>query len=169
MKVFIGGSKNINKLSDRVIERLDTVIAENEEVLIGDCYGVDALVQEYLSIHNYKNVRIYVSGDKVRNNIGDWPMVNIQVSDGTTGFEFYRQKDMAMAKDADYGIMIWDGDSKGTYSNIKDLQGYKKKIEIIMEDDKYIPDEAFCLKFSMDEGVDKSSAIGMRRYIFKRV
>ena len=37
------------------------------------------------------------------------------------GFDFYRQKDIAMAADADYGFMIWDGKSRGTYSNLVTL------------------------------------------------
>lgn len=32
-------------------------------------------------------------------------------------FEFYRAKDRAMVQEAEYGLMLWDGKSRGTLMN----------------------------------------------------
>lgn len=73
---------------------------------------------------------VYVSGDKTRNNIGDFNEKHIN-ADGLKGFEFYRQKDIAMAKDADCGLMLWDGKTKGTACNIRDMREMGKEVIVI--------------------------------------
>ena len=90
MKVFIGGSKTIKELSICMTKELDHVCREGYEVLVGDCGGVDRLVQEYLHEHGYTNVTVYVSGERVRNNVGTYPVRHIN-AEGLSGFEFYRQ------------------------------------------------------------------------------
>jgi hypothetical protein len=37
------------------------------------------------------------------------------------GFDYYSLKDRAMAEAADYGLMLWDGKSKGTVNNVVNL------------------------------------------------
>lgn len=127
--VFIGGSKSIKELNANVLLKLEKVVEKNHH--IGDCSGVDTLVQQYLFDCRYENVTIYVSGDAVRNNVGEWNVCHIPVKDGVSGFDFYRQKDIAMSDVADYGIMVWDGKSKGTYQNIMDLNKQGKIVEIL--------------------------------------
>ena len=130
MKVFIGGSKMINSFTDEFVSELDEICSEGNEILIGDCFGVDSLVQKYLTSRGYTNVKVYVSGDKVRCNHGDFPVVHIDVPDGISGFKMRRQKDSAMAESADYGLMLWDGKSRGTYSNIEDLRRRGKRVKV---------------------------------------
>ena len=48
MKFFISGSKSISKLPEKAKSLLDEHIALGTEFLVGDCYGVDAVVQKYL-------------------------------------------------------------------------------------------------------------------------
>ena len=67
MKLFISGSKSISVLSDEVKAILDKYIAIGTEFLVGDCYGVDAAVQDYLELKGYSNVTIYCSGEFPRN------------------------------------------------------------------------------------------------------
>ena len=43
-------------------------------------------------------------------------------------FDFYKQKDIVMAEDADYRFMIWDGQSRGTLNNIINLLQKDKKV-----------------------------------------
>ena len=50
-----------------------------------------------------------------------WLVGAIKIPKFATRFDFYVQKDIAMAKDADYGLMIWDGKSKGTLNNMINL------------------------------------------------
>ncbi len=130
MRVFIGGSKTISSLTAEFTAELDRIITDGHEILIGDCYGTDLLVQKYLACRNYDKVTVYVSGDKVRHNAGGFPVRHITVPNGCTGFEFRRLKDIAMAEDADYGLMLRDGKSRGTAANIADLRTMSKEVKV---------------------------------------
>lgn len=131
MKIFIDGSKMVSCIDENVRKRLNEFINSKHEIIIGDGWGIDASVQEYLYENNYPNVVVYTSGNKVRNNIGDFKVCNIPVGN-KKGFEFYRQKDIAMAKVADCGFMVWDGKSRGTLANIIDLANQKKFAEVYL-------------------------------------
>ena len=85
---------------------------QNFTVLVGDANGVDKQIQTYCYARNYKNVKVFNSNGKTRNNIGNWDVVNVKVSDNVKGFDFYAAKDLEMAKQADYGFMIWNGKVK---------------------------------------------------------
>lgn len=135
-KIFIGGSKTIHTIDDNVKEKIQEIIKSQYDVLIGDCFGVDKAVQEFFYENGYRNVTVYVSGENVRNNVGDFKVCNIPTD--KTGFDFYRRKDIAMAKEADCGFMIWDGKSKGTLSNIADLLSQNKTCEVYLNEDKTI-------------------------------
>lgn len=97
------------------------------EVLVGDCYGVDASVQSFYSKLGYKNVVIYAGNGQARHNIGHWRVHSVPVPTYLRGFDFYKQKDIAMVNEADYGLMIWDGESRGTLNNIVNLVAQNKK------------------------------------------
>jgi putative RNA 2'-phosphotransferase len=68
----------------------------------------------------------------VRNNIGNWHIVATQ-SEIKSGYDFYKQKDIAMANDCDYGFMIWDGKSRGTKNNIIRLVGNSKVCDVYLQ------------------------------------
>lgn len=135
-RIFIGGSKTIYKIDDNVKEKLQEIIKNQYDVLIGDCFGVDKAVQEFFYENRYRNVTVYVSGENVRNNVGNFKVCNIPTD--KEGFEFYRQKDIAMANEADCGFMIWDGKSKGTLNNIADILSQNKTCEVYFDKDKTI-------------------------------
>ena len=121
----------ISDIDDNIRKRLDEFMRRNHEIIIGDCWGIDTTVQEYLWKNNYDKVTIYSSGNKVRNNIGNFKERNIPAGN-TKGFEFYRQKDIAMTNDADCGFVVWDGKSKGTLNNIIDLIEFKKSVDVYL-------------------------------------
>ena len=125
----------ISDIDKNVKEKLDEIIKNKYEVLIGDCWGIDAAVQKFFVEKNYRNVTVYATGNSVRNNVGRFDVCKV-VSNGAEGFTFYRQKDIAMAKDADCGFMIWDKNSKGTLNNIIDLLNQKKSVELYLNDEK---------------------------------
>ena len=135
-KIFIGGSKTISIIDDNVKAKLQDIIKKQYDVLIGDCFGIDAEVQKFFYDSNYTNVTVYASGENVRNNVGNFKVCNIPTD--KTGFEFYRQKDIAMAKEADCGFMIWDGKSRGTMCNILDMVYQSKACEVYFTEDKTI-------------------------------
>lgn len=124
--VFIGGARAITHLDQNVQARLQSLIASGCHVVVGDAAGVDKAVQKVLADHKYQSVNVYASNGTVRNNIGDWAVVAIQVSDDVKGFNFYAAKDKAMAKAADIGFMIWNGKSRGTFENIINLASQHK-------------------------------------------
>ena len=131
MIVFVGGSKTINRLNVETISALDMICKTGDKFIIGDCFGADKLVQEYLVERHYNNVEVYVSEENTRNNLGGFPEKHIP-AEGMSGFQFYRQKDIAMAKDADVGLMLWDGKTRGTFCNIEDMRTMGKEVRVIM-------------------------------------
>ncbi|MDR3258005.1 MAG: hypothetical protein LBT51_00135 [Fusobacteriaceae bacterium] len=63
-----------------------------------------------------------------RNNIGNWNVVNVN-SDLPRGTrEYFREKDIKMSKDADYGFAIWNRESQGTLNNMINLLNDNKKV-----------------------------------------
>lgn len=118
MKVFIGGSIGINYLEYAVKDELDKYMSGELEILVGDAYGIDSLVQRYLIEYGYDNVTVYASNGRARNNIGGWKIKAIEVPSGVFGRDFYTYKDIAMTADCDFALMIWNGKSQGTLNNI---------------------------------------------------
>ena len=130
MKVFLSGSISIHSLPQIAIEKLNSIIAKNITVLVGDAFGVDEMIQKYLAEMSYPNVIVYHAGEKIRNNLASWPTVSVPAND-LTGRALYTKKDKQMAIDSDYGMMIWDGKSKGTKANIDEMLKLKKHFYVI--------------------------------------
>ncbi|MDW9957980.1 hypothetical protein GOB20_09090 [Sinorhizobium meliloti] len=125
--VFVAGSIAIKKLPTAFIEKLDSLLASNLGVIVGDANGTDKAVQQVLSDRGATLVTVYCSGSRPRNNLGDWPVKQID-SDAEPGTKaFFSAKDIAMAEDADVGLMLWDAKSTGTLSNVIELARQKKK------------------------------------------
>ncbi|MBQ5609991.1 MAG: hypothetical protein IIU83_00170 [Fibrobacteraceae bacterium] len=133
---FISGSKSISKLPDLAKILIEQFVKNNDEILIGDCYGVDVAVQKYLESKGYCNVTIYCSGESPRNNFVTGAKVRscAEVAKGLTGSAFHYVKDIQMACDCDQVLMIWDGKSKGTGENIRRIKEMGKPYSIINED-----------------------------------
>jgi hypothetical protein len=134
MKIFISGSIKIKEIPLCAIEKLDSIIKHDYEILIGDAKGIDLLVQKYLKKKAYKKVTVYFAGEKIRNNIDNWQTKQIMSSKNEKGRNLYTLKDIEMAIDADYGLMIWDGESKGTLANIKEMKKRNKRFFVVMKD-----------------------------------
>lgn len=120
-RVFIGGSRHITRLNAQIRQRLDRVVEKAYPVVLGDANGVDKAVQSYLSELGYTNVTIYCTEGGLRNNLGNWPVNVIPRGVLRKSFEFYALKDRAMAMEATSGLMLWDGESRGTLTNITNL------------------------------------------------
>ena len=103
---------------------------QNFTVLVGDANGIDVSVQEFYYALGYKNVIVYASNGKARNNVGNWKVQKVNVPKNVTGFDFYAQKDLQMSIDADYGLMVWNGKSRGTFNNIVNLTNQEKKVAV---------------------------------------
>lgn len=141
MKIFISGTagfgtdKIITTLPESVKNFIDSCITQKYHILIGDCQGIDTLVQEYINEHDYENVTVYCSGSRCRNIINTaWNISYVRVPYGVRGREFFAVKDKAMARDADTALAIWDGKSKGTGSNIENMKMQNKPVTIFRTD-----------------------------------
>lgn len=150
--VFIGGSRKsnlTNNLPNKIVNRIDKIIQDRHEILIGDAYGLDSLIQEYLLKKNYENVIVTYSGDRLRNKKN--PKWKAKFISNTTSKKDEKSvqtiKDTYMAKIADYGLMAWSDTyinerfknkcvSSGTMLNIINLLSQNKKVWLY-----YIPND----------------------------
>jgi probable addiction module antidote protein len=75
-------------------------------------------VQKHFHEIHYDKVTVFCSGTTPRNNLGTWPIHHVDVPKHAKGFQFFAAKDREMAREADFGLMIWDGKSPGTVLNV---------------------------------------------------
>lgn len=119
--VFIAGSITIKKLDTLVQISLMNIIELGHAVIVGDADGADTAIQQFLQESGTTNVTVYYVGSKPRNNLGGWPVNNIDTYHKPGSRAYFTAKDLEMAKDADVGLMVWDGKSTGTLSNVIEL------------------------------------------------
>jgi hypothetical protein len=126
--VFVAGSRALTRLNTQVKERLDNIVKQDFTVLVGDANGADKAVQRYLAERGYQHVVVYCM-EVCRNNVGNWPIRAHAAERGARhDRQYYGIKDLAMAKDASCGFMIWDSKSKGTLTNVINLVKWQKKV-----------------------------------------
>jgi hypothetical protein len=167
MKVFIAGPRAISKLSSEVLKRVDNIINNRYTILVGDANGIDKAVQNYCTEKKYNNVKVFASNGKARNNIGQWDIVNIEINENIKGFDFYAAKDLAMAKESDYGFMVWNGKSKGTLNNIINMVLLDKKVLVY-----YTPDKEFCVLKSINDVkkfLSKNEDIAVKNFFIEQL
>jgi hypothetical protein len=125
-KVFIAGSRRISRLNAEAMRRMDNVLARGFHILVGDANGADKAVQQYLHARHYPHVLVFCMKSACRNNVGSWP----------TG------KSSPMRD----GLMLWDGASRGTLTNIVDLVRQGKPVLVLIPSRK----ASFTLRKSRD-------------------
>ncbi|WP_417909215.1 hypothetical protein [Candidatus Electronema sp. PJ] len=119
--VFLGGSRNLARLNSAVRTRLENLITNKHTVLIGDAGGIDKAIQSFFAEENYNDVVVYCMDGKCRHNMGNWQVKVIDSGGKKKDFAYYAMKDTQMSLDADYGFMVWNGESKGTLNNVLNL------------------------------------------------
>ncbi len=135
MTVFIGGSRAVSRLNEDLRTRLNDFVKRGCTIFVGDANGADKAVQQHLAERAYSKVVVYCM-DRCRNNVGGWPTKQITRPGGTRDFAYYALKDKAMAEDARCGMMLWDGESKGTLNNIQNLIAAGKKTLVYFSPEK---------------------------------
>ena len=126
--VFIGGSRAVSRLNAVIRDQLDNLINHRSAILVGDANGADKAVQGYFADRGYRDVCVYCM-DSCRNNLGEWPTrPQRSPNSAKRDFEYYSTKDRAMARDANCGVMLWDGKSRGTLNNAVNLLSDRKKV-----------------------------------------
>ena len=134
--VFLSGSRKISRLNDAIRSRLKKMIDQNFCIVVGDANGADKALQSYLAGIHYHSVVVFCAGDACRNNLGAWDTKNIDVDPNLKGREFYAQKDKAMALEADYGFVLWDGKSSGSVNNVLELMKNRKPVVVYFAPEK---------------------------------
>ena len=127
VKVFISGSMRIKHLDNNVLSRINNILEKSYGVIVGDADGVDSSVQEYLKQKGAKSVLVYCTGGRPRNNIGNWETNSVSTMSKPGTRAYFTAKDLEMASDCDYGLMVWDSKSTGTLSNAVELLSRRKK------------------------------------------
>lgn len=141
MIVFIAGPRAIKRLNNNIEERLYNIYLNNIKVVVGDAAGVDKAVQDYFYRLNYSNVNVYATQGKARNNVGNWPVVDVEVNRRLKGFDYYAAKDVKMAEVADYGFMLekillrCDNVTRSLYNS---LLNKTEQLSIMEENDAYV-------------------------------
>jgi hypothetical protein len=139
--VFISGSIAIKELSSEVINSFDKIVSQNIHVYVGDADGIDTLAQNYFASKSYTNVTVCTIKEHPRNLASNH--FNIQQVNYDKNLKSHREqqtfKDEFMTTHADYSFVIWDGKSKGSFTNIKRAFEQEKKLKIYyMKLDRYL-------------------------------
>ena len=116
--IFLSGSRKINRLNSIIESRLRNIVEKGFNIIVGDATGADKTIQKYFLSQKYKKVTVFCAGNTCRNNVGDWTVENVVVDSKLKGRDFYTAKDKVMATKADYGFVLWDGESPGSFNNI---------------------------------------------------
>ncbi len=137
-KIVIGGSRAITYLSASVKDLIDTLTKKGYTILVGDANGADKATQKYLYAKGYHNVVVYCMYDLCRNNVGKWPTKRIVTPNKKKDANYFGTKDLHMARESDFGIMIWDGNSKGTFRNVINLLDDNKRVYVYYHPSKRV-------------------------------
>jgi len=137
-KIFIAGSRQLSRLNADVKRRIDAIINKGFTVLVGDANGADKAVQRYLAEKHYRDVIVHCIAGNCRNNVGSWPAREVPPPPGSRGFVYYSAKDNVMVDAADYGLMLWDGESKGTLNSVVNMVRQGKPVVVY-----FAPKKAF--------------------------
>jgi adenine-specific DNA-methyltransferase len=135
-KAFIGGSRDVTRLDAEVKRRLARIVEKGLSVLVGDANGADRAVQRYLSEQHFDKVEVFAADPSPRNNLGGWPVRVISPPHARRDFDYYAAKDRAMAAEATVGLMLWNGESRGTLLNVLRLAASGKPVVVYMSSKK---------------------------------
>lgn len=175
-KVFISGSIDIKELSDLAKQSIKKIVNNKFTILVGDAYGIDFLVQKYLSEINYTNVIVYSIKRKARNFLND--SFHLKTIDYENNADYlslcdeekkeieYSErkkqffKDIAMVNDTDYLLAIWDGKSEGTKSNIINGIKLNKQVKVYISEE-ILPKHLITVE-SIEKIYEDNSGIGFK-------
>src|SRR2546427_10286700 len=131
--VFLGGSRRIARLNQAIRSKLDDLVDRGLWMVVGDANGADSALQQHLADRGYERVVVYAVTGVLRNNVGHWTVRSVDAPRGARGFDLYSVKDAQMAKDASYGLMLWDGKSRGTLENVHNLLAQGKPVAVYLD------------------------------------
>ena len=104
------------------------MIEKGFQILVGDANGADKAVQRYFPT-SLPNVLVHCMKDHCRNNVGNWPTREVAVPRGAKGFITTPSRTARWRRQR-YGLMLWDGKSKGTVNNVVNLSRDHKPVVV---------------------------------------
>lgn len=134
--VFIAGSISISRLHEKVQERINKIVSSDFDVVVGDADGADTSIQQCLNAYRANKVTVYCTGDTPRNNVAAWPVHRVHSKARAGSRAYFTAKDLEMARNSDYGLMVWDCKSTGTLSNVIELLKERKKSVVFINKNK---------------------------------
>ena len=133
-KVMICGSRTISNLSGVMIDEIDNYIGSGYTILIGDCTGVDKLVQKYLYDRKYEEVHVLYTGVFPRNMYPNGKSHRVLCPKSCNNKKKrYYYRDKYMLSKSDILFVIWDGKSSGSGTSIKNALNMEsiKEVKIV--------------------------------------
>lgn len=137
-RAFVGGSRAITRLDAAVKRRLDRIVEKRLPVVVGDANGADKAVQRYLHDRHFELVEVFSADQSPRNNLGGWSVRVVRPGHPRRDFDYYATKDRAMAAEATVGLMLWDGQSRGTLLNVLRLAAEGKPVVNMARDKTFV-------------------------------
>ena len=126
--MFISGKVKFDEpLPDSVKKHISKIIKANAKIHIGDAPGADTRVQDFLSEKNYRNVMVYSTDEKVRNNVGNWDVNYIRGGNELDEKAWRAQKDKAMTDVSNRGFAISSADDRPDSATSLNIQRLKDK------------------------------------------
>ena len=133
--IFMSGSREIPYLPEEFRYRIDRIMAEGYDVVVGDSNrGVDARVIEYLAKSRYERVSIYTihESPRVKGLLEGWTICHVATNcekkvspDGSVknARELETEKDKAMGEIADYGLVAWCSAAPNRFGKLSASKG----------------------------------------------
>lgn len=144
-KFYIKGSNSIPYISNSMQRKIEGLIENNYKIILSDDYGYEVLLQNFLSLKKYKNIKIYTNNKIAKNNIDGW---EIQSCDKTLNedkksnfhksnynyhsFKRIIDKEKQLVQDCHYGLISFDGADKNTYKVMINLLKHEKPIIVYL-------------------------------------
>ena len=107
-KIFLGGSRTVCHLTEKVVLYLDLFMDENAHFLIGDSYGANLVLQTYLSSKGYKYVTVFSSGRKAAFNLGNWDECHVIGSGKRHHSPLHRENDSVMIDECSSALLLYE-------------------------------------------------------------
>ena len=152
MIVVLGGSRYVHSLPYEIETLLINGIQNSNKYFVGDAPGIDTAFQEFLRKKSYQYVKVFSSAGYIRNNLGNWESELIDAGLKSKSNAVHAFKDRHMCTMADRGMMIWDGKSAGTLSNVIDLVAQGKSCDI------WVAQNSELINFDSSSDLDKWSS-----------
>jgi adenine-specific DNA-methyltransferase len=89
-----------------------------------------------LSEQGYTNVVVFCTAGDCRNNLGKWSVRSVKPPHSARDFAFFTAKDAAMVAEAEFGLMLWDGQSSGTIVNVARMVAAGKPVVLYISPNK---------------------------------